>query len=462
MVAVAIGAWVGVCVTAVPRLGWARNPEAPETSPPPGSGVTFLDHDGASPFWLSAQVNAIFQAHPNFNAPYSGPNSLRPEGESAISGVLSLYLAWKPHRTTELILDAEMALGGGLSSALGVAGFTNLDVVRNPSLSSEPYLSRIQLHQIIPLSSEWEDNQHLGPTSSFDRLPRHRIELRAGRLSTADLFDINPAASDSHLQFMNWAVDNNGAYDYAADTRGYTYGLVVEYQGPVVELRFGEMLLPKVANGIDLEWDLTRAHAENLELEVKYSRRPGWRGTLRLLGFMNHANMGVYEDAIADFRAGKTPRPDITAHAFATRVKYGVGANLYQEVGGVARFFLRAGWNDGATETWAYTEIDDTVLVGFDVAGTPWRRGLDRTGIAFVTNGLSASHREYLRLGGLGFLLGDGNLRYARETIVEWYYNVHIWRGAFLAPDVQYIGNPGYNQDRGPVWVMGLRGHLEF
>jgi carbohydrate-selective porin OprB len=312
------------------------------------------------------------------------------------------------------------------------------------------------------LSRDWEPNDSLGPITSFQYVPRHRLELRIGKMSTADLFDVNPAGSDSHMQFMNWTVDNNGAYDYAADTRGYTYGIIVEYQGPFIEARFGEMLMPKVANGINLDWNLLQSHSENFEVEIKYLRKPGWLGTVRLLAYMNHANMGNYQEAIDAFNAGLDAKPDITAHRHVSSLKFGFGVNVIQEIAGRARAFARGGWNDGHNESFAYTEVDDTFEIGFDVLGAPWRRPWDKVGLAYVTNGISETHREYLRLGGLGFLLGDGNLDYAREQIVEGYYNLHIWRGAFVAGDIQYVGNPGYNQARGPAWVFSLRGHLEF
>jgi high affinity Mn2+ porin len=461
---------------------WAKNPEEPETAPPIGSDMDFLDHDKMGPFWLGAEVNSIFQTHPTFASKYAGTNSFRAPAEAAISGLATVFLGYRPFATTEIIVDPEMAVGGGLSTALGAAGFTNLDVVRNPTLGHLPYLGRVELHQLIPLSGDWEPNEDRGPISSFTMVPRHRLELRAGKMSTADLFDINPAGSDSHMQFMNWAVDNNGAYDYAADTRGYTYGAVVEYQGPFVELRFAEMLMPTVANGINLDWDLANDRAENLELEIKYSRRDDWRGTLRLLGYLNHAAMGSYADAIAASQASGLV-PDITASRQKGREKGGLGLNEFQQLGPLFRAFARVGWNDGKNESFAYTEIDNTFELGGDVRGTRWHRPDDRVGLAFVSNGISSQHAEYLRRGGVGFLLGDGPgcapdpvthvdvcpiatrgsyLTYARETIVEQYYNFRVWWGAFLAEDVQVVANPGYNADRGPIWVLSLRGHLEF
>jgi carbohydrate-selective porin OprB len=216
--------------------------------------------------------------------------------------------------------------------------------------------------------------------------------------------------------------------------------------------------MPTVANGIQLDWDLANSNANNFEVELKYSRRDDWRGTLRLLGYLNHARMGDYQEAIDAAGGG---RPDITAHRHAGNYKYGFGANLVQELGGLARLFSRGGWNDGHAESFAYTEVDDTFEIGADLAGRWWRRPNDKIGLAFVTNGLSGPHRRYLQLGGLGFLLGDGNLNYGRENIVELYYNLQAYRGFYVAGDFQYLGNPGYNQDRGPAYVFSLRGHIE-
>ncbi|HSY40494.1 MAG TPA: carbohydrate porin [Polyangia bacterium] len=473
---------VALAILLASRAALAKNPEEPEDAPRAGTDVTFLQHGPELPYWFGIEANSIAQFNPPFHAPYSGTNSFGPSGDggAAISGLLTVFTGHRPTRTTEIILDGEIAVGGGLSKALGIAGFTNLDVVRNPSLPHDPYVARLEIHQLIPLGDVWEVNTDRGPISSFAYVPRHRLEIRVGKMSTADLFDINPAGSDSHMQFMNWTVDNNGAWDYAADTRGYTYGVVLEYQGPFIEARYGLMLMPTVANGENLDWDIGQNRGENLELEIKYSRRDDWAGTLRLLGYLNHAAMGSYADAIAASEAtGSTP--DITASRQNGRTKYGFGINEYQELGPLFRAFGRIGWNDGKNESFAYTEVDNTFEIGGDVRGTRWRRPDDRVGLAFVSNGISSLHAEYLRRGGFGFILGDGPgcnrlappptcaavpggsyLSYGRETIVEQYYNFHIWGGAFAAEDVQFVANPGYNSARGPVWVLSLRGHLEF
>jgi carbohydrate-selective porin OprB len=218
--------------------------------------------------------------------------------------------------------------------------------------------------------------------------------------------------------------------------------------------------MPTVANGITLDTDIGNARGDNLEFEIKYGRRETRAGTVRLLLYQNHANMGSYDEALA--AAGPTGVPDITATRRAGRVKRGFGVNVTQQAGPFVRLFGRLGANDGDTESFAYTEVDNTVEVGADLMGVPWRRPLDKVGAAFVTNGLWFPHREYLRRGGLGFILGDGNLDYGRELIGEQYYNFHVWGGAFAAEGLQLIGHPGYNRARGPVWVLSLRGHLEF
>jgi hypothetical protein len=280
-------------------------------------------------------------------------------------------------------------------------------------------------------------------------------------MSTVDFFDLNSVGSDSHLQFMNWAVVNNGAYDYAADTRGYTYGLVAEYYDKAWGARFGEMLMPTVANGIILDWDIARARGENFEFEYHPALLPKRASVVRALSFVNHADMGSYREAIDGYLSGKDAVPDITLYRQQGRVKYGFGLNVEQELTSFWRAFGRLGWNDGATESFAYTEIDRTAEIGTDFQGKPWHRSQDKIGVAFVANGLSGDHRRYLALGGLGFILGDGALTYGLEKIFETYYTAHVWRGISLAVDYQHIADPGYNQDRGPVSVVSVRIHVE-
>jgi len=219
--------------------------------------------------------------------------------------------------------------------------------------------------------------------------------------------------------------------------------------------------MPAIANGIDIDTDLSRDRAENLEFELHPRFGLKAPAQLRLLSYVNHANMGDYQQAIDLFLAGKTPAPDIVGTRQPGSVKYGFGANLEQQVTPSLRLFSRAGWNDGHHESFAYTEVDNTFSVGGDYRGYGWHRDHDKVGLAFVTNGISPEHAEYLRLGGFGFLLGDGMLTYGREDTFEGYYTAHFWRGVYGALDLQHIQNPGYNRDRGPVWVPAFRLHIE-
>ncbi len=411
-------------------------------------------------FWVSGQLNSITQYHPTFHADYSGTNSFQSASEVASSRVLTLYTGFRITPTTEILFDLESAGGGGLSNALGIAGFTNLDVVRNPTLSQTPYVARVMIHQTIPLSKEYTEAVK-GPLGLATRVPVRRLEFRLGKMSTVDFFDLNGVGTDSHLQFMNWAADNNAAYDYAADTRGYTYGLVMEFYDRNWAVRFGEMLMPTVANGLQLDWDLARARGENFEVEFHPQVFGKRQSTLRLLSFVNHANMGDYREANDGYLSGKDLVPDVVEYRRQGRVKYGFGLNLEQELTATWRVYARAGWTDGRYEAYAYTEADRSLSFGTDVRGRRWHRPEDKLGLAFLINGISGDHRAYLALGGLGFLLGDGALSYGREQIVEGYYNFHVWRGVFLAADLQHVWNPGYNRDRGPALVASFRFHVE-
>jgi hypothetical protein len=433
------------------------SPQAPESDPIP----VMFPHPETDRLWISGQANFISQWHPAFHSPYQGRNSLSPEAQDASSRVLTLYTGLRLTNAAEVLCDVQETGGHGIGEALGLAGFTNLDVVRNPTLSKAPYIARLMWHHVISLSSEDAPSSRT-PFSLFSRLPLRRFEIRFGKFGLADFFDLNSYGTDSNLQFMNWTVDNNGAYDYAADTRGFTFTAMFEYHDRHWAARFAEGLMPKVANGIHLDADLGRARSENIEFEVRRAVVFKQEGILRLLAYVNHANMGSYRQAIENFRAGLTPVPEITAHPLQTTAKYGFSANFEQPFNDWLGLFGRWGWNDGRHESYAYTEVDATIEFGVGASGARWSRKFDRAGLAFVSNGISRDHQQYLALGGLGFLLGDGRLNYGRENALETYYTLHAWRGAYPSFGFQYVKNPGYNRDRGPVLVPTLRLHLEF
>jgi high affinity Mn2+ porin len=445
----------------------------------PAPQLTIFPHPDAARYLLSGQANIIFQAHPGFHSPYEDTNSLLARGEYKTSLIGTLYGGYEivanPRYELDGIFDLESAGGRGVSEALGLAGFTNLDVVRNPSLGPKPYIARVQLHGTIGFTDKLVDQQRT-QFSLATKVPERRLDLRAGKMSLPDVMDINGPGSDSHLQFMNWTADNNGAWDYAADTRGYTYAFVSEYDDKDWSARYVIALMPTVANGVDLQWNLRRASGQNVELE--YRKTPlaflpeRWisgerKGTVRLLGYVNHANMGDYRvqngEALAARAAGFTgTTPDITAHPQQITVKYGLGLNFEQELTQDVRVFGRFGWNEGQHESYAYTEVDQTFEVGGDLSGARWGRANDKFGIAGISNAIKRDHQEYLALGGKGFLLGDGALSYAREDILESYYTAHNWRGLYSAFDVQLIAHPGYNQARGPVAMFSVRTHVDF
>jgi high affinity Mn2+ porin len=434
-------------------FGQAEQPE--EASTP-----AMFHHSDDTPWWVSAQANFIFQAHGSFPAAYSGVNSLHNYSETAVSRVVTLYLGYELNKSTEIILAPEEAGGHGISEALGLAGATNLDVVRNPSLSKAPYIGRAVLSHTFAFSSEMVKVARTPIALQTDK-PVRRLEVHVGKFTMPDYFDQNAVGGDSHLQFMNWTIDNNGAWDYAADTRGYTAGVVLEYQDRNWAARFGEAMMPKVANGPHLDADILRAHAENYELELRPTLTKQGATTIRLLSYVNHANMGDYRVAAAEYLAGQVTTPDVTETRLQGTAKYGFGANLEQDSAHGIRSYARWGWNEPHKELFAYTEVNESFTGGADIQGTPWHRKIDRFGAAFVSNGISRDHQHYLALGGTGFLLGDGALTYGRENIVELYYTAHVWRGLYFSGDLQHIVNPGYNQARGPVTVPGLRLHLE-
>ena len=428
---------------------------------PDESTETMLPHFHDSRFWLSGQANFIFQTHPPFSAAYSGTHSLSPNYEKATSRVMTLYTGVRLNNSTELLVDIEEAGGAALTQGFGLAGNTDLDIVRNPSLSKAPYLGRGMIHKVFALSGDKLENTR-SYLSLFEELPRRRLEFRFGKFSMPDFFDLNSVGSDTHLQFINWTTDNNGAYDYAADTRGYTVGATADFEDRNWGFRFAEALMPKVANGIDLVWKPWQAHAENFEYELRHGMIPKKSGVIRILAYTNYANMGIYRNVVANFEEGLTPIPEITAHPWHITRKFGFGINLEQNLTHYLTAFARFGWDNGKTESFAYTEVDQTFAEGLGTNGAWWHRKQDRAGFAFVSNAIKQDHQAYLADGGLGFLLGDGGLNYGRENILETYYTAHVWRGIYLAPGLQHINNPGYNRDRGPVLVPSFRAHVEF
>ena len=349
---------LGLALTALVVSGFAQDVTTGDAPPPtPDPKATFFDHSQTSKWWFSGQANFVFQAHGDFYAQYSGTNSLKDYAEHATSRVLTFFSGYEFTPNTMAYLDVEEAGWGGISGALGLAGFTNLDVVRNPSLGGQPYIARMMIEQIVPLSKEKMEVERTA-LSLPTQVPVRRLDMRFGKFSLADFFDVNVGGSDSHYQFLNWVTANNGAWDYAADTRGYTIGAIFDYEDRNWGLRFAEVLMPKVANGPNLDADVARARSENIELELRPKLLKNKDTTLRFLTYVNHGNMGDYEQAVQLYLDHVTPTPDVTATRKQGTVKYGFGFNFQQEFSTDIWAFGRWGWNEGKHESFAYTEDD--------------------------------------------------------------------------------------------------------
>jgi high affinity Mn2+ porin len=413
------------------------------------------------PYLVGGQSTVIWQWKPAFTSPYQGPHSLQSQTENAVSDTYTLYTGIRPYRWLEFYIDPEMVRGHGLSDALGLAGFTNGEVIRNPDIGMDPYLARAFLRATWSLGEETEsrDTDQLQIGGDF---PTSRLAFIFGVLATNDLFDTNRYANNARTQFMNWALITDPAYDFAADTRGYSRGIALEWAMPVAVVRAGVFQMPVVANGLDLDSNLLDSNGEQLEVDVPIELLAGRPLVARGLFYANHANMGNYRAAIALGRQTGQP-PNITLTEKPGTLKYGFAFNFEQPLfdDGETGLFGRAGWDDGATESFAFTECDRHVSLGAQIAGASWHRPADHLGIAVVVNGLSDPHADYLAAGGLGFILGDGRLHRGAEIITEAYYSLHVLRWFDFSLDYQFIDNPGYNQDRGPVSVLSLRGHVQ-
>jgi high affinity Mn2+ porin len=447
-------------------------PPVPAQSVTDASGTsdapTSLGPSSRLPQVVGAQYTFILQDQSALTSPYAEHLSLDPKGDTQPTNTVGLYMGWAPLNWLQAYVDVERFVGAGVSNATGLAGLTNGDVVREGAagLKKEFYFARDFLRFMLPLGDavtavDRAKDQIAGGEAST------RLEMKVGRMAVNDDFDNNRYAGDPRGEFLNWSLWANTAWDYAANTRGYTDGIVVGFVSSAWSLKYGIYKMPVYANGQQLVSSLTRANGQNLQLTL--SDLP--TGTIvRLLGFFNTASMGLYRQALETAAADHTI-PNIVADDKPGRQKHGYGLNLEQPIAdqGETGAFLRWGWNDGNEESFAFTEVDELVSFGGQLSGVHWRRPDDRFGLAVASESLDAPHEQYLAEGGNGFLLGDGRLNYGHEQILEAYYRIEYtwpqrpgpihWQ---LSPDFQYIQNPGYNRDRGPVHVWGVRFHLEY
>jgi high affinity Mn2+ porin len=428
------------------------NPAATPSDDKPGK-------KDATPPWYSVheQATVVTQTYGPFRSPYVGPNSLLPRpAEQATTATATLFLAARVWEGGEIVFNPEMAGGVGVSGSTGIAGFPNGEATRVGQPAPTPYIARLLFRQTWGFDGPGEAVEDAPNQVAAARRDVNRFTLMVGKMSATDVFDANRYSHDPRTQFLNWTLMYNGAWDYPANVRGYTYGIAAEYNSVFWAARYGIFAEPAVANGAPIDPRFLIANGQIFELEQHWTGFDARPGKLREWVFLNRAHMGSYSEALALMPVN----PDITLTR-EYRFKYGFGGNLEQEVARDVGVFVRAGWNDGRTESWAFTEVDRTAAAGVLVKGSYWRRPGDEAGLAGVVNGLSGPHRDYLAAGGVGFIIGDGRLRYAPEQIGELYYSWRLAPGIFVTFNVQGVVNPAYNADRGPVAIFGLRVHGE-
>jgi high affinity Mn2+ porin len=408
-------------------------------------------------YTLHFQETTITQYKPAFSAPYSGMNSLSTQSETQTSLTTTLFSAARLWKGAEVVFDPEISGGSGLSKTTGIAGFTNGETFRVSASVPAIYIARLYLKQTF----EWgkakdtitdDQNQLAGLRS------QHYFSVVLGKFAMSDFFDGNNYSHDPRTQFTNWALMDNGAWDYPANTRGYIVGAYSELGLPDWTIRFAFSLGITKANGAVLDQKIGKANSETLEVERRYSINNN-KGVVRFLLFNNNGKFGNYLQSIA--QNPTAPNVDST-HAYG-RHKYGFGISADQYLSKDFGVFAKVSYNDGHAETWFFTEIDRSLSFGGVLKGTSWKRADDELGLAFIVNGLSSEHKDYLAAGGYGFIIGDGKLNYSHETIAELYYKINAYqKKIWLTPDYQFILNPAYNADRGPVNVFSLRVHVAF
>jgi high affinity Mn2+ porin len=436
-----------------------KNPEGEKAGQPPenggAEGETGPEEEKEEWYSVHGQATDVSQGNWKFRSPYVGTNSLLPILSLRTTATTTLFLDTRLWQGAELIFNPETSGGRGLSNTLGLAGFPNGEATRVGALEPTPYVARLFLRQTFSLDGDPEKVE-AGPNQLAGYRDIDRITISVGKFSAEDFFDDNRYSHDPRTQFLNWSLMYTGAWDYPANTRGYTYGGSIDFNTRYLAVRYGIFGEPKEANGQDIDPRLLMANGQILETEERWELGDH-PGKLREWAYLNHAHMGKYREALAEMPVN----PDITATR-AYRFKYGFGLSLEQELSKDFGVFARAGWNDGQSESWAFTEIDATVALGMQLKGTRWRRPEDTVGLAAVCNGLSNAHRDYLAAGGLGFIIGDGRLHYAPEEILEVYYDWQLPKGINVAADFQGVNHPAYNQDRGPVAIFALRVHFAF
>ncbi|MGD0430988.1 MAG: carbohydrate porin [Acetobacteraceae bacterium] len=408
---------------------------------------------------VHGQTTTTWLLQPAFRSPYQGPQSLNPSANGRETFDATLYLGYRPWQGAEIWINPEIDQGFGLSNSLGVAGYLSGEAYKIGENAPYYRMARGFFRQTIDLGGGTEkldpDLNQLGGTQTANR-----VVLTIGKYSVVDIFDTNKYAHDPRNDFLNWSIIDMGTFDYAADAWGFTYGAAAEWYQDWWTVRVGLFDLSTTPNDKYLDDRFIQQAQFIAELEERHTL---WdqSGKLKFLYWLTRGELGTYSDALA--LAAATGQTSSTGAVRRYRSKYGIGLNLEQQLTSDLGVFARAGWTEGGVEEDAFTDIDQTIAAGLSLSGTRWGRSDDTVALALVANQISHAAKEYLAAGGIGGIVGDGQLPEAGpEQILETYYSVAVFSFAHVTADYQVINNPAYNRQRGPVSVFSLRLHAQF
>lgn len=407
---------------------------------------------------IHGQATVVWQGYSGFRAAFSGPNSLQAQAQNRETSDATLFLGVRLLDDLAFYVDPEADQGFGLSNTLGVAGFTSGEAYKVGEYHPYFKLPRVFFRYVYGLGGD-SVTDSAGANQLAGSHLTDNLTITIGKFSLPDIFDTNKYAHDPRGDFLNWSIIEAGAFDYAADAWGFTYGAAAEWTQSWWTLRAGVFDLSRKPNTPHLD----RGFGQFSAVTEAEERHQWWKqpGTLKLLFFANRANMGSYDAAVELGRETGTLPSTALVRRYATRP--GGGLNLEQQLAADLGLFLRASVNDGSKEAFDFTDINQSISTGVSLQGSRWHRPNDVVGLAGVVNGIVPAARRYLAAGGLGILVGDGALpRYRSEKILETYYSFAVAEWAALSLDYQYVDNPGYNPLRGPVSVFALRAHAEF
>ncbi|MGE5816570.1 MAG: carbohydrate porin [Deltaproteobacteria bacterium] len=409
---------------------------------------------------IHGQTTYIQQGYPRFRAFYTGENSLPPWPQSKETWTTSAFLGLRLWDGGELYYNPELLQGFGLSSTVGAAGFPNGEAQKSDFIYPRYSTSRLFFRQYFGFGGEQETFE-----SAYGQMAEKkdisRLTIQVGKFAVHDVFDNNTYAQDSRADFFNWSIWAAGAFDYAADKVGLTYGAVGELNQKSWALRIGYFLIGDKPNSNDFDPEVFRRGGYVTEFEYRYAF---WSqlGKLRLIGWLNEAFSGSFRDAVNLSNSTGIDATMAIEQTRTGRAEYGYVINMEQQVSDNVGVFGRWSWNNGKSEMSAFTDINSSLSGGAVIKGKSWGRPDDKIGLAGAINGISNDYRNYLAAGGLGILIGDGQLNYRREEILETFYALHLSKNATLTFDYQFMMNPAYNADRGPISFFAGRFHTEF